>query len=98
MQEKNFDKRLALLPVAALFLANPHVSAIDILPDLVGILMLLYIFSPLAHSSLHMRDTLRCLRRSALYTLLRLPATALLIFLFVRYPTQNTLFPLLFDS
>ena len=59
MQEKNFIKRLGLLPVAALFLANPHVSAIDVLPDAVGVLLLLYIFSPLAHSSVHMKTALK---------------------------------------
>ena len=94
MQEKNFEKRLFLFPLAALFLANPHVSAFDILPDIVGILALMYIFAPLTHISLYMQEVQKGLARASLYTALRIPAMALLVFLFIKYPIQTTLFPL----
>lgn len=94
MQEKNTKKRLSLLPLATIFFANPHISAIDLLPDFVGVLLLIYIFSPLAHSSPSMQDALKRFRAALFYTLLRIPATAMLLFLFIKYPSQTTLFPL----
>ncbi len=93
MTEKNTKKRLALLPIAAFFFANPHVSAIDVLPDFVGVLMLIYMFAPLAHLSPYMQTALKSFKKAAVYTFLRIPATALLIFLYVKYPIQTTLFP-----
>lgn len=93
MTDRTTKKRLALLPAAALFFANPHISAIDVLPDFAGVLMLIYIFAPLAHLSAHMQTALRSLKKAAVYTFLRIPATALLLFLFIKYPIQTTLFP-----
>lgn len=93
MTEKDTKKRLSLLPMAALFFANPHISAVDILPDLVGVLLLLYIFAPLGHSSPHMLQALKSLKKAALYTFLRIPATVVILYLFIKYPAQTALFP-----
>ena len=93
MTEKNTEKRFAFLPLAALFFANPHVSAIDVLPDFVGVLLLFYIFAPFVHLSPYMQDMQKGLKKAAVYTFLRIGSTALLIFLFIKYPSQTTLFP-----
>ena len=93
MKQKTLRARLRLAPLALVLLANPHISALDILPDATAFLLLLYIFSPLRHLSVHMQTAVKRLRSCLLYATVRIPATVLVFFIFDRYPTENTILP-----
>lgn len=93
MKQKTLRTRLRLAPLALLLLANPHISALDILPDAAAFLLLLYIFSPLRHLSVHMQTAVKRLQSCLLYATVRIPATLLVFFIFNRYPAENTILP-----
>ena len=80
--------------LAFLCLLNPHIGGFDLLPDAIGAFFLWRSVRPLRYVA-HYFDRAR--HYFLLYFFVscaRVPASALILFLAVRYPAQTTLYPL----
>ncbi len=88
------EKRGGAFMLGILFLCNPIVSTVDVLPDLVGALFILRALGGFRYLSAYFASAVRSFSFYAVLSFLKLPATALLFFLVNKYPTQTTLFPL----
>lgn len=87
--------RLGFAVAAAVFLFNPNVMLLDVLPDAVGYLLLLMAFSPLADAVPHFDDAVTGFRRLAFLTLLRYPAFVLMTWVYFNETSERPIVPLL---
>ena len=91
---KLWTDRRRLMLLGTVFLVNPHVGCVDLLPDFIGALSYLLALRNCQYVSRRFASAIRRFRLYFVLTLLKVPFTVLLFFLTSRFPTETTLFPL----